>query len=220
VNLANAARAGRASVRASRDNWPGAVQDANAVPATFRYQAKYSAVDLEQYNRIFWSNGNQPYRAHSVVGTFFETYYETTNDPRVQWRRNPAIPSGTVATVPWLFQVKYDKRESPITLVSGREMRLIIAESVLRSGDWPGALAAINAIRSEVGVTPWTASNAETAWVALKRERGIEMWLEGRRLGDLHRWLDAGTPGVVENMTGRDTCFPIGQNELDSNPNL
>ena len=220
ATLGNAARGGRASVRASLGNWSGAVQDANAVPASFRYQAKYTAVDLEQYNRIFWANGNQPYRAHSVVGTFFESYYESTNDPRVQWRRNPAIPNGTVATVPWLFQVKYDKRESPITLVSGREMRLIVAESLLRNGDWQAALAAINAIRAEVGVTPWTAANLDAAWVALKREREIEMWLEGRRLGDLHRWLADKTPGAVEDMTGRDTCFPIGQNELDSNPNL
>jgi hypothetical protein len=54
----------------------------------------------------------------------------------------------------------------------------------------------------------------------LKRERSIELWLEARRLGDLHRWKEDGSPGAVEDMTGRQTCFPIGQNELDSNPNL
>jgi hypothetical protein len=60
----------------------------------------------------------------------------------------------------------------------------------------------------------------EEAWTALKRERGIELWLEGRRLGDLRRWLAAGAPGEAEDMSGRDTCFPIGTTELDTNPNV
>src|SRR5687768_17045184 len=188
-----AARAGRASVRVWLGDWAGAAADAAGVPAAFVYQARYTVTELEQYNRIYWSNGNQPYRAHSVVGTFYEAYYIATNDPRVQWRRNPAIPLGT-QNVPWLFQTKYDKRESPITLASGREMRLIVAESLLRGGDVTGALAAMNQTRVELGLPLWSASSATEAWTALKRERGIQLWLEGRRLGDLHRWLAAGTP--------------------------
>jgi hypothetical protein len=99
-------------------------------------------------------------------------------------------------------------------------MRLIVAESLLRSGDWEGALSAINQLRSEVGVIPWTATNSTEAWVALKRERGIELWLEGRRLGDLGRWITEKIPGNVEDMTGRNTCFPIGQTEREANPNF
>ena len=219
-NLGNAARAGRASVRVWLGNWDGAAADAAVIPTAFLYQMRYSTIELDQYNRVYWSNANQPYRAHSAVGTFFDGYYRATSDPRVAWRQNPAIPNGTMATVPWLFQVKFDRRESPINLVSGREMRLIVAEARLRAGDWQTAGNAINAIRSEVGVPAWTISNATDAWLALKRERGIELWLEGRRLGDLHRWISANTPGLVEDMTGRSTCFPIGQSELDSNANL
>jgi hypothetical protein len=214
-----AARAGRASVRVWLGDWPGAAADASGVPAAFVYQARYTATELEQYNRLYWSNGNQPYRAHSVIGTFYETYYASTNDPRTPWMRNPAIPLGT-QNVPWLFQTKYDKRESPITLASGREMRLIVAESLLRSGDVAGALAAMNQTRLELGLSAWTAASSTEAWVALKRERGIQLWLEGRRLGDLHRWLAEQTPGVVEDMTSRSTCFPIGQTERDANPNF
>lgn len=219
-NLERAARAGRASVRLWLPNFAGASDDAKTVPSSFVYQARYSAIELDQYNRLVWSNSNQPYRAHSVVGTFYDSYYQSTNDPRTPWKRNPAIPNGTMQTVPWYFQTKFDRRESPINLTSGREMRLIVAEVLLRSGDWPGAVAAINQLRAEIGVPPWTAANAADAWLALKRERGIELWLEARRLGDLHRWLGEGTPGAVEDMTGRNTCFPIGQNELDSNTNL
>jgi hypothetical protein len=214
-----AARAGRASVRVWLNDWTGAAADAAGVPATLVYQARYTAAELEQYNRIYWSNGNQPYRAHSVVGTFYEAYYASTNDPRVQWKRNPAIPLGT-QNVAWLFQTKYDKRESPITLASGREARLIVAESLLRSGDIASALAAMNQTRIDLGLPLWTASSATEAWVALKRERGIQLWLEGRRLGDLHRWLAEKIPGDVEDMTARSTCFPIGQTERDANSNF
>jgi hypothetical protein len=215
-----AARAGRASVRVWLGDWTGAVADAKLVPSSFVHQAKYTTAELDQYNRIFWANSNQPYRAHSEVGTFYESYYLATNDPRTPWKKNPAIPNGTQANVPWYFQTKFDKRESPVNLASGHEMRLIVAESLLRSGDWEGALNAINQLRSEVGVVPWTASNSTEAWVALKRERGIELWLEGRRLGDLGRWVTGNTPGAVEDMTGRNTCFPIGQTEREANPNF
>jgi hypothetical protein len=214
-----AARAGRASVRVWLGDWTGAAADAGGVPSAFVYQARYTATELEQYNRVYWSNGNQPYRAHSVVGTFYEAYYTSTKDPRVQWNRNPAIPLGT-QNVPWLFQTKYDKRESPIALVSGRETRLIAAEALLRGGDITGALAAMNQTRVDLGLPLWTASSATEAWVALKRERGIQLWLEARRLGDLHRWLAEKIPGDVEDMTARSTCFPIGQTERDANSNF
>ena len=218
--LEMAARAGRATVRVGLGNWTGAVADAKLVPSSFAYQAKYTALDLDQYNRIYWANSNQPYRAHSVVTTFYENYYKTTNDPRTPWKINPAIPTGTQTNVLWYFQTKFDKRESPVNLATGREMRLIVAESLIRSGDWQGAVTALNQLRSEVAVAPWSAANSTEAWVDLKRERGIELWLEGRRLGDLSRWIADKTPGDVEDMSGRNTCFPIGQTEIEANPNF
>jgi hypothetical protein len=219
VPLQNAARAGRASIRVWLRDWAGAAADANLVPKAFRFQAQYSAAELEQYNRIYWSNANQPFRRHSVVGTFYETYYTTTRDPRTPWYRNPAIPLGSLPLA-WLFQTKYSTRDAPIDYTTGTEMRLIVAESMLAGGDWQGALAVVNGLRSDAGVPPWTASNATEAWTALKRERGIDMWLEGRRLGDLGRWIASNTPGQAEDMSGRSMCFPVGKNELDTNPNL
>jgi len=217
--LGNTARAGRASVRVWLSNWTGAASDAGLVPAGFSYKAIYSSLEQAQYNRIFWANGNQPNRSHSVVGTFYESYYKTTNDPRTPWSTNPAFPKGT-GNVVWEFQTKYDKTSSPINLVTSREMRLIIAESLLRSGDWPGAMSEINTRRAELSVPPWPASSIAEAWTALGRERGIELWLEGRRLGDLFRWQADKVPGTFDDMTGRDMCFPVGISERDTNHNL
>jgi hypothetical protein len=218
-SLVSAARAGRAAVRVWRGDWNGAVADAGAVPVGFRYVARYSAGEQELYNRIFWASANQPYRNSTVWSTWYESYYTTSGDQRVAWTTHATVPTMQTGRT-WYLQQKYTTRDAPIVLASEREMRLILAEGALRAGDWPGAVQIINMVRGEVGVAPVAASDAASAWAALVRERGIELWLEARRLADLHRWLAEGVPGIVEDMTGRDTCFPIGQTELSTNPNL
>ena len=40
-----------------------------------------------------------------------------------------------------------------------------------------------------------TATTLADAWSALKRERYIELWLEGQRLADECRWAATNTPG-------------------------
>ena len=99
-------------------------------------------------------------------------------------------------------------------------MRLIEAEALLANNDIAGAMAKINVRRAALNVPLATATNATDAWVALKRERGIELWLEGRRLGDLRRWDLLKRPGAQEDMTGRALCWPITRGELETNKNL
>jgi hypothetical protein len=216
--LANAAFAGRASVRIWLGNWSGAVADAETVPSSFVYRALYSSTEIEMYNRIFAANATTA-RAHSVVGTLFEGYFKATADKRTPWSTDPAFPKGS-ADVLWYFQTKFTSRSAPVNLATGREMRLVRAEALLRAGDWQGALSALNALRIETAVPTVTASGISETWTMLGRERSIELWLEGRRLGDLFRFKRDGVPGNFEDMTGRDTCFPIGVSEIDANPNF
>jgi starch-binding outer membrane protein, SusD/RagB family len=222
ADLRVAAQAGRASVRVHLGNWSGAVADAQEIPLEFVHQQSYYNQDWDDYNRFFWGNSfpASPFRAHTVWGTFYEGYFEETGDPRTSWVFDPERPVGTVESWPWYFQTKYRSVEAPINLASGREMQLILAEAEIRDGQWQTGLDRLNALRTSVEMEPWSASNAEEAWTALKRERGIELWLEGRRLGDLRRWAEDGSPGEVEDMSGRSLCFPIGESELETNPNL
>jgi hypothetical protein len=225
ANLANAAKAGRASVRLLRNNPDGAVADASGIPDAFVYQMPYNAIDESQYNRIYWAVGNQPYRAHTVWNTYYEKYYATTKDPRVAWGQDPKNPTGDAAVgnlgrVPWYFEMKYQKKEAPINLSSGWEMRLIEGEAKLIAGDIPGAMALINKHRVALGLAPWPGADATEAWNGLRRERGIELWLEGRRLGDARRWAALGRPGTIDEMGGRDVCFPISRTEKETNGNL
>ncbi|HET6342465.1 MAG TPA: hypothetical protein VFG78_09825 [Gemmatimonadota bacterium] len=64
------------------------------------------------------------------------------------------------------------------------------------------------------------ASGAEAALIAAEasgqdvaQERGLELWLEGHRLADMRRRNDP-------FLQGGDSCFPIPQSEIDTNPNL
>ncbi|HET9983940.1 MAG TPA: RagB/SusD family nutrient uptake outer membrane protein [Longimicrobiales bacterium] len=228
ATVATAAQAGRASVRLHLGDDAGAAADAGGVATGFKFQAKYGIESENYYNFVYWVNANQPYREESVSGTFYEQYYKDTGDPRVAWGTDPKVPTAEFTYVPWLFPLKYTGRDSPIDLSTGREMRLVEAEVALRAGDWQTAMAKINALRAAVisnktkaPLEPVAASGPAEAWTALKRERGIELWLEARRLGDERRWVESKTPGAMEDVSDRvRLCFPIGLGERRSNANV
>ena len=46
-----------------------------------------------------------------------------------------------------------------------------------------------------------------------------ELWLEARRLGDRRHWIEEDIPGEVADRSGRDLCFPVSQDELETTPN-
>ncbi len=229
ARVSTAATAARASVRLMLGDDSGAASDAAAVPTDFVFQAVYGIESENYYNFLYWVNANQPYREISVSGTSNEQYYKDTGDPRVAWDTNAAFPTAEFPSVPWLFPTKYTGRTSPINLSTGREMRLVEAEIALRAGDWPTAMSKINGIRTAVisdttggqPLAPWPATDITEAWTALKRERGIELWLQARRLGDERRWVDASTAGAMEDMSDRvRLCFPIGFVERRANANV
>jgi hypothetical protein len=228
ANLDSTATAGRASVRLLRNNTAGAATDAASVASTFVYRMPYYQNELDQYNRIFWASANQPYRAHTVWNTYIETYRRATRDPRVPYDSSLTILVGDAAVgslgrVRWYFQTKYPTLASPINLVSGWEMRLIEAEVKLVAGDLDGALTSINGRRTALALAPVTASSLAEGWAALKRERGIELWLEGRRLGDMRRWAALNRPGALdpkEEIPGRDLCFATPLSEKQTNINF
>jgi hypothetical protein len=227
TNFVQAATAGRASVRLTRGNFTGAATDAAAVPNTFAYRMPYFGNELDQYNRIYWASANQPYRAHTVWNTYIETYRRATRDPRVPYDSSLTILVGDAAVgslgrVRWYFQTKYPAQASPINLATGWEMRLVEAEAKLVANDIAGAMTLINAHRVSLSLAPWTAANETEAWAALKRERGIELWLESRRLGDLRRWTALNRPGALdpkEELPGRSLCFVTPLSEKQTNTN-
>ena len=232
--LVTAAYAGRAQVRVELGDWTGAVADAGQVPTAFKYQMPYYAnVDEYGYNRTMWSSTAQSfYKATSTWGTWYAKYFDSTKDPRVPYTATSLFGAGAfppVGKVPWWPQAKYSVPTAGVNLATGREARLIEAEAALRNSDVTTAMAAIDANRASAGATvaPRPAALAD-AWTTLKRERGIELWLEGRRLGDIRRWAAATTPGSLDPLEvpgptsyleGQSSCFPLSQDEINTNPN-
>lgn len=232
-DVKTAAMAGRASVRVDLGDWAGAVADAGGVPTDFNYMMPYYNTGEESLlNRIQWASASTPYRAHTEWNTPYEAYYKATNDSRVAWKETNEQGDAAIdccGKVPWYPQMKYPTPDADIRLSSGREMRLVEAEKMLNDGNWAGAMVVINQIRTAAGVPAATATSADEAWAMLKRERGIELWLEGRRLGDLRRWKANGTPGALDHLeqvnedshlSRQDLCFPIPPSEQDTNPNV
>jgi starch-binding outer membrane protein, SusD/RagB family len=250
-NVRTAAYAGRASVRIALKDWPGAVADAQQVPLAFVYTFVTDPSNQQTQNNIWFNNANSPYRSYSSFKTWQLDYYNQTGDPRVPIGVNAAIPYGNATLtgygqVPWSFQQKYPTANSPFRVSSGREMALVRAEAALVGNDVAGAMALINGIRTTLisrttnqPLPALTASSAAQAWTFLKRERGIELWLEARRLGDMKRWKEANAPGTLEwpeweSLVRPDgqpggslfkenpptPCFPIPLEELETNTNL
>ncbi|NNF27900.1 MAG: RagB/SusD family nutrient uptake outer membrane protein [Gemmatimonadetes bacterium] len=241
-DLAMAAVAGRASVRAFMGDWAGAVADANAVPDGFSYMVPYFATEGDDTrNRIQWASQAEPYKAHTQRFTKYETYGLSDNNPS----GDPRVPfmvtteTGDAATqccgqVDWWPQQKYMDSGADIEISSSEEMRLIEAEYELEvNGDFAAAMTIINSLRTAAGVPAASASDITEAWTALKFERGVELWLEGRRLGDFFRWDRDATPGdrdplevpsgdqlVGSHLVQQDLCFPISEGEKDTNPNI
>jgi hypothetical protein len=234
-----AAYAGRAQARVWLKKWTEAAADAALVPDGFSFavETDITGGNTNQRNHLYFAAASAPYRSYSVKYTFFDDYYTQSGDPRAAWIKysaaNDTLCVGSLqglGRVPCLRMWKYKSENDNIRLASGREMRLIEAEAMLVAGNFTGALAKINAIRAGItsdkggALTPWTAANLTEAWTILKRERGIELWLEARRMGDQRRWDENNTPGSYElpNFEARSNLFtqyPRGREATDGVPN-
>ena len=229
----SAAYAGRAAVRVFLGKWNDAVADAGQVAIGFVFNMSYFNLgDDAQRNRIAYAVANTPYRAHTQWSTWYYDYRVATSDPRVPitittLQGDAAIECcGRVAFYP---EAKHSTSASPIRLASGREMRLIEAEAKLRNSDLTGAMTSLNLVRANAGAATVTATNLTEGWRLLKRERGIELWLEARRLGDLRRWKADNAPGALDpleqvgtgsHLSQQDLCFPIARSERETNPSM
>lgn len=255
-NLATASHAGRAHTRMMLGDWSGATADAGAVPTDFVYYLYYDETAGVSNDMYWWGYLRDE---TSVWGTPFETLglnlvEDNGGDPRVPYNyivEGGVIQDGGDARRPFFRQRKYTSYGDEIPLTKGTEMRLIEAEAALTAGDWNTAVSKINEVRTfnnaEFGyaLPMVSAADLDEAWTLLMTERGLELWLEGKRLADLRRWATTrggnvpfmvvreearGQPAsadpvrlvlVTEVMTQmNDLCIQVSKDEKQSNKNL
>ncbi len=217
TNIVRAAYGGRASVRASQGRWSEAVADAGQVPLDFTYSAIFS-VALD--NDFQYETNDR--REFSLYGTMWA---DIPDDPRAPWdipldsKGEPL--KGQDGQTPFYHQLKYTDPGDDVPLTHGPEMRVLQAEAALRNSDYASAEALLNQARERWGMDPLTLpTTPAAAWAVLRYERYATLWLEGRRLWDMRRWHAEGAPMADPFAQDRDLCFPIGTEELRSNPNV
>jgi hypothetical protein len=129
-------------------------------------------------------------------------------------------------------QEKFDNYGSEMVQLSGKEARLIEAEYALMNNQFDEFADQINRVRALYDglddIDPPTSAGSleypnafDDGWSILDAERYMALWLEARRLWDLHRWdhpfLDGGTV-AWEGEPRRDSCMPVPAAECRVNP--
>jgi hypothetical protein len=247
-----AALAGRAQAHLWLGDYSAAMADAAQVSGDFTFVTQNDASESALYNYLYEGNSGT-FRSYTVQFTWFEDYYTNTGDPRTPWALDPNfdVAVGSLSgfgQVPYKAQQKFTSRGSDVNLSSGWEMKLVRAEAILRgagSGAFADAMALINEVHTRnisdldglSTLAPLVAANATEAWTHLKRERRIELWLEGRSAPDERRYAATSAPGTldipewenpshpgytvlfVDNPRDR-LCFDVPGSERDRNPNV
>lgn len=110
----------------------------------------------------------------------------------------------------------------PLTILSARELHLIVAEAALAAGNTAGFTTAINNIRAlNAGLTAYNPANPAhpTTSAMLQHERRVNLFLQGRRLADHYRFgVPADKwPSNAEAVLSPGTNFPITIVEILAN---
>ena len=152
-------------------------------------------------------------------------------DPRIPIRHEAGV-LGRDGTTEFYSQWKYTLEGSDIPITHADEMVLIRAEAAMETGSPAGALAMLNGLRNAAGLLDAPASmfadpanpTRDEVFNVLINERFAELFMEGSRLQDLHRFgltRDMMLAGdFVETESIRPTKFPMSQSEAIENPNI
>lgn len=228
ADLAAASKLGEARAQLWLGDYPAAASAAGAVPDDLLVEAYYSTGSVAQKNKVarFTYAIDEARRFTVGDGSLASTGYEGW-PYLAEWEslglleERPDLISFN-PVVPVVLQLKYPTGDAPIVIASGSEARLIEAEVKLRDDDPGGAAALVNDLRSSHwGLGPISFSGDLAADLpVLARERARELWLTGERLPTLRRFLKDGIDLFPGGKQGTDTCFPVPQRELDTNPNF
>jgi len=221
-SIKNAALVGRARVRLYQGNTAGALADAQLVPKGFVMNSSNDASSLRTYNRIYTIT--KQYGFYSIPT--WSQNLKTENgqvDPRSAVTLTTTRSADNINT-PIYVPNKYSSGLGAVTPIARyEEAQLIIAE--IQGG--AQAVAIINAMRTDVGLSPYTGLTDATSIKNLViSERQRVLFLEGQRNYDIERFSIPFNPPVGTDFPtgggqyGNTTCLPLPDIEKNNNPSL
>lgn len=223
AKYADLARAGRARANLLAGEYDAAATDAQGLPDSFLYEAKFSTATAAQGNLVFDNTHVDRRKAAGVADVlwpsidtiigFYIDPFSGEPDPRLPISHRNGVRGVDGVTLHYSAN-KYVGLDADIPMTHGMEMRLIEAEVRWRQGDLSGAMERINAIRAaaDLDAIP-NPGTAEGVLEALLHERFAQLFLEGHRLHDLYRF------NMVDDVlgAGRATKYGLDNNEIIRN---
>jgi starch-binding outer membrane protein, SusD/RagB family len=230
ASIADAARVGKGRALLQLRRGAEAAQAVTGVAPTFAFNLVYvdqSDARARLSNGVFGSSfrGTRP---NLVVSPFIRGIgrditgapANPTGDPRMQFLNTNSF--GQDQELPFFDQRKINSWADGIRLASGLEAQYIAVEGRNQPAEM---LAFVNERRAVGGEGPYAGSNLLGEFL---RQRTIDFWLEGKRMGDLQRHGNL-LPGLTPpgdyykaniGAVGTGTCYPIPQSEKTANPNI
>lgn len=238
--LANAARVGIARAQLQAGRLPEAIAAANTVPAGFNYNLNY-VDDLAQRFRLanrMWfyvrDRGSIAVAPIWRIGPQLAAGVVQDSEPRVPWRITAttgdfAPQDAAYASdrgVAYAIQQKFPDYNIPVRLASKLEADYITAEAQGTAAQ----LTLIDARRAANSQPAYAgATDSNSVLTEFFTQRGLDFYLEGKRLGDFRRHpaniIGVPVPGATYwkpgfAPVGSDVCYPLPVTEIDNNPNL
>ena len=179
-----------------------------SVPTDFKYTTFHSATTPYQQN-LYW---NYMFNSDGLLVSDKEgtngLNFATANDARVPITGTGA-PSRFDAVTPRYYFAALTGFDSPSTIASGAEARLIEAEAELKKSNNATFLQKINDLRAFQKLGPVTDPGTPAARLDLLfRERAFSMFATAHRLGDMRRL-------VRQYARGAESVFPTGNYHKD-----
>lgn len=186
--------------------------------ASFNYQILESVNSTRQNSGIWYYNINFPSFSEGDLKNATGVPFVSSGDPRTPATLGAAADG---APTPFYLSTYYQTNgpASSTTLASYTEAQLIVAEGDLFGGNYAGALAIMNSLRTSSGLS-WTgASDATLANLSgsspkaqmqqLLTERAYWLWVTAHRLADWRRVLRPPYSGAPFGFVMSDV-YPTG----------
>jgi hypothetical protein len=232
VYYRNLARVGIARALLNLNRKPEAITYAAQVPANFQALVRHGEVDASLNNLFFDATSG----SFSNFGV--EERFRSYNDPRVPFRAASTLGHDQLTALHWpgipqMYSghqpgvvVPFSKSTNHI-FASGLEAQHIVAEA---QGATAPTVTFINQRRAAGGQGPLDpAATSAEIMAELRKQRGIDLYMSGTRLGDLRRYIaqqgvnlfpTGEHPSPTYGNYGDATCFIPSRDEAVGNPNF